>query len=125
MKRWGLIAAGHAFIAVGVVGMVLPLLPTTPFLLLAAACYVRASERHYRWITEHRFFGPIIRDYRERRGIRLKTKITAVALLWLSLGFSIYRVRHAALDALLVGIGVVATVMILRIRTLTEEVAEQ
>ena len=122
-KRWALVGAGHAFVTIGVVGMFLPVLPTTPFLLLAAACYVRASERHYRWITEHRIFGPIIRDYRERHGIRLRTKIVALALLWLSLGISMYRVRYAALDVLLVVIGVVATVMILRIRTLDDGVS--
>ena len=61
--------------ALGIAGIFLPLLPTTPFLLLAAACYVRSSPRLYRWLMNHRWTGEYIRDYREKRGLPLRTKI--------------------------------------------------
>lgn len=70
--------------------MFLPLLPTTPFLLLAAICYGRSSERFYHWLTTNRFFGDYIRNYREGRGIPLKQKIFTLALMWATIGYTIW-----------------------------------
>jgi uncharacterized membrane protein YbaN (DUF454 family) len=74
----------------GVVGIVFPILPTTPFLLLAAACYIRSSERMYNWLLNNRWFGEYIRNYREGRGIPLKTKILALAVLWGTILYSTF-----------------------------------
>ena len=73
--------AGSIFVGLGVLGVLLPLLPTTPFLLLAAACYARSSERFYVWLLTNRLFGRYIRDWRENRGIPLVTKIWVIALM--------------------------------------------
>ena len=74
--------------AVGLIGVVVPLLPTTPFLLLAAACFVRSSDSMYGWLTSNRLFGGFIRDYREQRGVSARTKIVALALLWGVIGYT-------------------------------------
>jgi uncharacterized protein len=82
------IAAGTLFVALGALGAVLPLLPTTPFLLLAAACYMRSSRKLYTWLLTNRVFGEYLRRYREGEGLPLSFKIWTIALLWLSLGSS-------------------------------------
>jgi uncharacterized membrane protein YbaN (DUF454 family) len=75
-------------VALGVLGIFLPLLPTTPFLLLAAACFMRSSKRFYLWLVEHPRLGPWIRDYLAGEGIPRKAKIYAIGLMWLSIGIS-------------------------------------
>jgi uncharacterized membrane protein YbaN (DUF454 family) len=88
VSRSLLIVAGTTSTAVGIVGIFIPVLPTTPFLLLAAACYMRSSERFYRWLTHNRFFGAYIRNYIEGRGIPVRVKIITITLLWLGIGLS-------------------------------------
>jgi uncharacterized protein len=76
---WG--GAGAASLATGIVGVFLPLLPTTPFVLLAAFCFSRASSRAERWLLEHRRFGPMVRDWRERRAIPRRAKQLAWGMM--------------------------------------------
>ena len=83
-----LIVAGSLSLALGVLGIFLPLLPTTPFLLLAAACYVRSSEALYRRLLANRYLGPYIRSYREGRGLPLGAKVATIALLWVVISLS-------------------------------------
>lgn len=84
-----LIVAGTFFVGLGGLGIFLPLLPTTPFLLLAAACYARSSETFYSWLLNNKWFGQHIKDWREGRGIPLKTKALSISLLLLTIGYSI------------------------------------
>jgi uncharacterized membrane protein YbaN (DUF454 family) len=84
-----LIVAGSTCVALGVLGIFLPLLPTTPFLLLAAACYARASRRFYDWLLANRTFGPLILEWRRHRSIPYRTKLYAIGLMSLTLGTSI------------------------------------
>ncbi len=88
MKRGFFILAGTIFLALGVVGIVLPILPTTPFLLLAAACYYKGSERMHRWMLNNRWFGGYIRNYKEGRGMSLRAKVFTLSLLWVVIGYS-------------------------------------
>lgn len=90
--RYALLAVGWLSVALGVIGIFVPILPTTPFLLLAAACFMRSSERFYHWLVDHPRLGPWIRDYLEGNGIPLKGKVYALGLMWLSIGFSCYLV---------------------------------
>ncbi|MGE8499255.1 MAG: YbaN family protein [Pseudomonas sp.] len=90
--RYALLAVGWLSVALGVIGIFVPILPTTPFLLLAAACFMRSSERFYHWLVDHPHLGPWIRDYLEGNGIPLKGKVYALGLMWLSIGFSCYLV---------------------------------
>lgn len=80
MKVMGLVAVG-----LGLLGMFLPLLPTTPFLLLAAALFFRSSPRLYTWLLGHRTLGPYIRNFREYKAIPLHTKVVSVSLVWITL----------------------------------------
>jgi hypothetical protein len=80
---------GTLFVLLGVLGIFLPVLPTTPFLLLAAACYARSSRRVYRWLLQHAHFGPLIREWREHRSMPYRAKRTALLLIALSFGLSI------------------------------------
>ena len=84
--RLALQTLGTLFVALGIAGIVLPLVPTTPFLLLAAACYARSSEKHYNWLMNHKWFGEYLRNYQAGRGIPLKVKLLAIGFLWLTIG---------------------------------------
>ncbi|MEE4193598.1 MAG: YbaN family protein [Anaerolineae bacterium] len=77
-----LLTAGSLSLLVGVIGVFVPVLPTTPFLLISAACYARGSERFYNWLLNHPWFGEYIRNYREGKGIERRHKVAALVLLW-------------------------------------------
>jgi len=81
--------AGTVFLVIGGVGIILPILPTTPFLLLAAVCYARSSERWYHWLLHNRWFGSYIRNWHEGKGIPMKTKVLSILFLILTLGYSV------------------------------------
>jgi hypothetical protein len=82
--RWILICCGCFSVVAGVVGIFLPLLPTVPFLLLAAACFARSSERFHTWLVQHNQLGPLIRDYLNGGGIPLRAKRIALGMVWIS-----------------------------------------
>lgn len=126
MKRMLLIAAGYTSLSVGVAGIFVPLLPTTPFLLLSAACFVRSSDRLYQWLTTHRLFGTYIRCYREFHAISLRAKVLGLTLLWGTIGYSaVVVVDRWWIRALLVAIAAGVSWHILSLRTLTREMRER
>jgi uncharacterized membrane protein YbaN (DUF454 family) len=117
---------GVISVGLGVIGVFLPLLPTTPFLLLAAACFVRSSERLYAWLIGHRLFGTYIRHYREHRAITLRAKVVVLALLWGVIGYTAFGiVTEWWLRALLGIVAVGVTIHILHLKTLTREMLVQ
>jgi uncharacterized membrane protein YbaN (DUF454 family) len=117
--KYLLIVIGTISVALAFLGIILPVLPTTPFLLLAAACYIRSSQRFYCWLINNRFFGKYIKNYREKKGIPQKVKIYIISLLWITiLASTIFAVDLLAIRILLILIAVGVTVHILRIRTL-------
>ena len=87
-SRYLLVAGGTLAVAVGIIGIFLPLLPTTPFLLLAAFLYARGSDRFYAWLLGNRWFGDYLRRYRERRSMTRRHKAFTLALLWIGIGLS-------------------------------------
>jgi len=89
VKRTIYVSAGTIFLVIGAVGVVIPVLPTTPFLLLSAACYMRGSERLHSWMLNNRVFGEFIRNYREEKGIAFRNKLLTLVLLWLTIGYSV------------------------------------
>ncbi|OEO24226.1 hypothetical protein AX279_20650 [Pseudomonas sp. J237] len=117
LVRYALLAIGWLSVALGVIGIFLPVLPTTPFLLLAAACFMRSSERFYLWLTSHPHLGPWIRDYLDGEGIPLKGKIYAISLMWLSIGFSCYLVPLFWARTFMLTSAVLVTLYILRQKT--------
>jgi uncharacterized membrane protein YbaN (DUF454 family) len=81
MKRILIFTLGHVFLALGIAGAILPLLPTTPFLLLAAYCYSKSSERMHGWIIRHKYLGPPMRDWQESGVIGIKAKVIATIMI--------------------------------------------
>ena len=84
------IVIGTISLALGILGIFLPLLPTTPFLLLTAALYFKGSSRLYNWLLNHRYFGPYIRNYRENKAIPLRAKIVSLVLMWGTMLYCIF-----------------------------------
>jgi uncharacterized membrane protein YbaN (DUF454 family) len=110
---------GTLSIVLGVIGIFLPVLPTTPFLILASVCYIKSSENLYRWLTNHKLFGEYIRNYQEKNGIPLKVKIFAIGSLWLSIGYSaLFIVPVMMVKVLMFGIAVGVSIHILSFKTL-------
>ncbi|HIH88153.1 TPA: DUF454 domain-containing protein [Candidatus Bathyarchaeota archaeon] len=111
-------AAGTVCLILGAVGVFIPVLPTTPFLLLAAALYLRSSERMYRWMFENRYFGEYLRNYRDGRGIPLGSKLLTLSILWASIAYSIlYVSKHWAMSLALAFIAIAVTVHLALIPT--------
>jgi len=94
--------AGTICVVLGAIGIVLPILPTTPFLLAAAACYYKSSPRMHRWLLNNKWFGEYIRNYQEGKGLTIKTKITALTVLWITIVFSTVFMLNRLLPAQLV-----------------------
>lgn len=119
VKKWFLLGVGTCSVGLAFLGLLLPLLPTTPFLLLAAACYVRSSHRFYQWLMTHRWFGNYIRNYREGRGIPLVTKVVALILLWGTIGYSaLFVVASIWLRTVLALIALGVTIHLVSVKTL-------
>ena len=124
VRRAFLIVAGLLSVVVGAIGIIVPLLPTTPFLLLAAVCFVRSSDRLYRWLTTNRVFGSYLRNYQEHRAMPAGMKWCAISVLWLTIGLSIVAIDHLPVRVLLVVVAIGVTILISRIRTLEKRSAD-
>lgn len=116
LVRWLLMAAGALCVVLGVIGIFLPLLPTTPLMLLAAACFARSSRRFHDWLLANRTFGPLILEWERHRSIPRRTKLTAIALMSATLAVSIvFFVEPRWLKALLAAFGVGLAIWMYRI----------
>jgi len=116
-----LIIAGTLFTGLGIIGIFVPLLPTTPFLLLAAACYARSSQRFYHWLLNNRWFGSYIRNYLGGKGVSLRVKVLTIALLWITIGCSVvFAVELFVVRLILILIAIGVSVHVLSLRTLKE-----
>ncbi len=109
---------GTLAVILAILGIFLPLLPTTPFLLLASACYMRGSTRMHRWLLGNPLFGEYLRNIEEKRGIPLRAKIVALIMLWASILFSVYTVKWMVLKGMLLVIASAVSVYLLRMKTL-------
>ena len=116
-----LIIAGTLFVGLGILGIFLPVLPTTPFLLLAAACYVRSSQRLYDWLLNNKWFGKYIGNYLQGRCVPLKVKLLSIALLWITIGCSVaFVVESFPFQIILILIAIGVSLHVLSIQTLKE-----
>jgi len=116
--RWVLICCGWIFIVGGIAGIFLPLVPTVPFLLLAAACFARSSERFHTWLVEHNHLGPLVRDYLNGAGIPRRVKRAAICMIWVSFPASTFLFANALwLKVLLIAAAVAITVYLLFLPT--------
>lgn len=115
-----LVAAGSLCVLLGMIGVILPIMPTTPFLLLAAACYMRSSRRLYHWLHTNRLFGRYLSRYRSGEGLPLRFKLWTLATLWLSLALSAFLAVPSSLwwvRLLLLVVGLSVSTHILWIKT--------
>lgn len=112
-----LLASGWICVGLGAIGVVLPLVPTTPFLLLAALCFYNSSPRFYNWLYANRFFGKYLLDYKEKKGVPIRVKIGTLLFMWASLAVSVYFVHILWLRILLLAMGAAVTIHLLVIRT--------
>ena len=116
--RWLLVAGGTLALTLGTIGIFLPLLPTTPFLLLATFLYSRSSERFYRWLIGHRFLGGYIQRYREGRSMTRANKAVTLVFLWVTIGLTIaFVLPQLWTKLLLAAIAAGVTIHILRLKT--------
>jgi len=115
--RVGWIAAGHVCVALGVIGAMLPLMPTTVFILCAAACYARGSQRFYNKLLAHRIFGPIVRDWQERRGMSAGAKRWAVVAIVITISASILALDNLTLRIVLALVALLLIGGVLRLPT--------
>ncbi len=112
------IALGTLSVAFGVVGIFVPILPTTPFLLLAAFFYARSSDTFLRWLLYNRWFGAYIRNYREGHGIPRREKFLTITALWLTIGLSAtFAVSLWWVKLLLIVIAIAVTIHLVMIKT--------
>ena len=116
-----LIFAGTVCVGLGVLGMFLPLLPTTVFLLMAAYCYSRSSERFHTWLLTNKLFGPYIKNYKSGKGISLRQKISSISILWVTIGLSIWMLGGFWVTLMLLLIALAVTLHLVRIKTYRPE----
>ena len=106
-------AGGILCLILGFIGVFLPLLPTTPFILLAAFCFSKSSERIHRWLLQHPRFGPLIRDWQEHRVIRPRAKLLASTMIGVTLGATLWATNFSTFVELIVmatGLGVIVLI---------------
>jgi uncharacterized membrane protein YbaN (DUF454 family) len=119
LLRYGLLVIGWLSLVLGVIGIFLPLLPTTPFILLAAACFLRSSDRLYRWLVSHPRLGPYIEGYLQGKGVPRRAKISALLLMWPSLLITAFvLLDNQMVRVILPLVGVATSLYILRQPTL-------
>jgi uncharacterized membrane protein YbaN (DUF454 family) len=118
LKRAVLVAAGLLALLLGLLGAVLPGLPTTPFILLAAACFAQASPRLHRWLVQHRWLGPMVRDWEAHRSMPLRIKWLASGMMALMVGVSAWQLAERPIvQAVVLVAGVIGCVVVWRIPT--------
>jgi len=116
-----LITAGTLSVGLGILGIFVPVLPTIPFLLLAAACYARSSQRFYDWLLNNKYFGNYIRNYQQRKAVPLRVKVLTLALLWITIGCSVmFAVEVFLVRVFLILIAIGVSIHIFSLRTLRQ-----
>ena len=117
VKKLLLTLLGIILLSLGAVGVLIPVLPTTPFVLLAAACFSTGCEKAAEWLRSSRVFGQYIENYRTKKGISRTLKIASIVFLWAGLATSIAITQKTWLSILLGAIGVGVTIHLLLIKT--------
>ncbi|MDQ1281156.1 MAG: uncharacterized protein QG670_2420 [Thermoproteota archaeon] len=113
---------GTFFLILGSVGVFLPILPTTPLLLLSAACYYKSSKRMHFWMLNNRWFGKYLKNYTEGKGISLKVKLFTLSLLWILIIYSaVFVVNSLIVQVVLVSIAIGVTIHLIKLPTLKEK----
>jgi len=104
LLRWLWVGLGSLFVGLGAIGALIPGMPTTVFLVLAAACFIRSSQRLYDWLISNKTFGPYLKDYREGKGIPLRAKTLALSMIVIFVSFAVFYAIEAKQIKVLVGL---------------------
>ncbi|MCI0437063.1 MAG: YbaN family protein [Gemmatimonadetes bacterium] len=115
-KAWALRVAGLLFLGLAGIGVVLPLMPATCFLLVSAGCFGRSSPRLYHWMHHNPVFGKLLRDYRDHRVIPIRIKVASVAVLWVTMGITLVLVPNWIVRVIIIAIGVTITAHVVSVR---------
>ena len=115
------IGLGSVSLALGVIGVFLPILPTTPFVLLSGYFYLRSSQRLYDWLLRHKRFGPILHNYIEHRAIPKRAKCSAIVLIWITIPISMILIGKLPYTIGLAIIGLLMSLYIVTRKTLVLE----
>ena len=115
-RAWLLRGAGLGLLGLAAIGVVLPLMPATCFLLASAWCFARSSPRLYHWLHHNRVFGKLLRDYRDHRMIPLRVKIASVAVLWVTIGATFAAVPNLVVRLIVVAVGATVTAHVVSVR---------
>jgi len=119
IKKGILVISGTFFLVIGIIGILIPLLPTTPFLLLSAACYIRGSEKIYNRLIKNKWLGEYIKNYQNGKGIPKNVKIISIIFLWITILFSTFIiVYNIVIRIILIVIAFIVTIHIITIKTL-------
>lgn len=121
IKKILLIGCGTLFLIIGTIGIFLPLLPTTPFLLLSATCYIKSSKRLYNWLIHHEIFGIYIYNYITHKAIGFHAKLFSITLLWITLTISTIIVSTTYVTIILCIIGLAVSTHLIKLKTLSKE----
>jgi uncharacterized protein len=117
-KKYILVFAGCISLVLGIIGLFIPLLPTTPFLLLTAFLFAKSSERMYKWLHSNKIFGKFLSRYKQRLGIPIKTKIMGLVTLWVSILFSsFYIIQNWIIRIALIAIAIAVSIHLLHFPT--------
>jgi uncharacterized membrane protein YbaN (DUF454 family) len=125
IKKILYITGGTISLALGVLGVFLPVLPTTPFLLLTAFCYVRSSKRLYTWLINHKLFGSYIYNYMKYKAVKKRVKTGAVIFLWITIGVSILAVNNLHIRIFLVVVAIAVSWHILSLKSLESFIQDE
>jgi len=120
VAKYFYLVSGFLLVAIGVIGIFLPLLPTTIFLILASVCFVKSSPRAHAWLRNHKVLGGYIDNYQNKTGLTVKSKVVNIVLLWISISVSAFLLTDELyIKILLFGIAVGVTIHLLMIKTKT------
>jgi uncharacterized membrane protein YbaN (DUF454 family) len=109
---------GFTSLTLGIIGIALPILPTTPFLLLSSYLFLKSSERLYNWLLKNKILGQYIKDFQIEKSIPLKVKISSISLLWITISISnIFFINIIWIKLLLFAIAIGVTIHILHYKT--------
>ena len=110
--------SGFLLVAIGVLGIFLPLLPTTIFLILASACFMKSSPKAAEWLKNNRWLGSYLKNYQDKTGLTIISKITHITILWISIGLSAYYLtENDAIRILLLFIAIGVSVHLVMVKT--------
>ena len=104
LLRWLWVGLGCLFVGLGAIGAVVPGMPTTVFLVLAAGCFIRSSQKLYDWLISNKTFGPYLKNYREGKGIPLRAKVVALSMIVIFVSFAVFVAIEATQIKILVGL---------------------